>query len=132
MLSEPPPWSPDYHQDKSDQPPPLPVLPSQSEKSDEKFSAEILLQKLKTNFTKFIPPRQSKKFTRPTELSNVISAPKGAKYLHSQFKNIRRRFNKLLKGKKSKEKKNENKFSKIWLENPDGKTMKLYTFRKED
>ena len=130
MLSEPPPWSPDYNQDKTENHPAVPS--SQPEKSDEKFSAGIFLQKLKLNFTKIFPHRQSKKFSRPTELSNIMSAPKGAKYLNSKLISIERSFYKLLKNKKSKEKKNDKKFSKIWLENPDGKTMKLYTFRKED
>ena len=127
MLAESPPWSPDYDQDKTALSPP--VLSSQAEKSEEKFSSEIIFLKLKLNLTKLFPHRQSKKFSRPREL---ISAPKGTKYLHTKFQNIKRTFNKLLKGKQSKEKKNENRFSKIWLENPDGKTMKLYTFRKED
>ena len=124
MMTEPPPWSPDYEQEQTDNT--TPVLSSQSEKSEEKFSTEILFQKLKLNFTKLFP---HKKFSRPREL---ISAPKGAEYLHTKFKNIKRSFYTFLRGKKSKEKKNENNFSKIWLENPDGKTMKLYTFRKED
>ena len=104
---------------------------TREERSEEELSVDLVLEKLKIRFSKIFP-RRLKKSAELREKFNIIPSPGETRNPNYKFKSLKRSFCKILKRNKSKEKKNENRFAKIWLTNPDGRTLKLYTFRKED
>ena len=120
--ASPPPWDTPAHN----------VLDGQPRDRQRKLSAEFLIEKLKIRFSDIFPRRQNIKPAASTEKCDIIPSPKETRNPYYKFKSLTGRFHKIFKRNKSKENKIENKFAKIWLTNPDGRTLKLYTFRKED
>ena len=108
------------------------VLARECERTEEELSVDFLLQKMKRRFNKIFPRTPNMKSAGLREKLNIIPSPQETRNPNFKFKSLKRSFCKILKRNKSKEKKNENRFAKIWLTNPDGRTLKLYTFRKED